>query len=404
MKGFKMADKVVLAYSGGLDTSISIKWIKEKYNMDVIAALVDCGQPGDLKKAYQKALKIGASKSILIDAKNEFVNDFILPSIKANLKYEKKYPLATALARPLIVKKLVDIAKKEGAKAIAHGCTAKGNDQVRFDVGIRSLEPDFKIIAPMREWNLSREEAIKYAAEYNIDTPVSGASPYSIDENLWGRSIECGILEDPWVEPPEDIYQWTKITHDMNKFEYIELGFFNGKPVSINGKNMTAELIIRKLNTIAGSYGIGRIDMVENRLVGIKSREIYEAPAAEIIIEAHRQLESLVLDRELMHYKFNLEEKLAEIVYFGYWFTPLRKCIESFIEQSQKYVTGKIKIKLGNNNFKVVGRKSNYSLYDVNLATYNRGDMFDRKHSESFIKLWGYPYEIIGRKGRTDGK
>jgi len=399
-----MADKVVLAYSGGLDTSISIKWIKEKYNMDVIAALIDCGQPGDLKKAYQKALKIGASKSVLINSKNEFVNDFILPSIKANLKYEKKYPLATALARPLIVKKLVEIARKEGAKAIAHGCTAKGNDQVRFDVGIRSLEPDFKIIAPLREWNLSREEAIKYAAEFNIDIPVTAGNPYSIDENLWGRSVECGILEDPWTEPPEDIYQWTRITHNKDESEYIEIGFFNGKPVSLNGNNMSAELIIKKLNTIAGSYGIGRIDMVENRLVGIKSREIYEAPAAEIIIEAHRQLESLVLDRELAHYKFNLEEKLAELVYYGYWFTPLRKCIESFIEQSQVNVTGKVKIKLECGNFRVVGRKSNYSLYDVNLATYNRGDSFDHRHSESFIKLWGYPYEIMGKKGRTDGK
>jgi len=399
-----MADKVVLAYSGGLDTSISIKWIKEKYNMDVIAVLVDCGQPGDLKKAYQKALDIGACKSVLIDAKKEFINDFVLPSIKANLKYEKKYPLATALARPLIVKKLVYTAKKEGAGAIAHGCTAKGNDQVRFDVGIRSLEPGFKIIAPLREWGLSREEAIKYAAKYNIEIPVTGKSPYSIDENLWGRSIECGVLEDPWIEPPEEIYQWTKVTRDKNESEYLELGFSNGNPVSLNGKNISAELIIKKLNSIAGSYGIGRIDLVENRLVGIKSREIYESPAAEIMIEAHRQLESLILDRELAHYKFNLEEKLAEIVYYGYWFTPLRKCIGSFIEESQKYVTGTVKIKLENKSFSTVGRKSNYSIYDVSLATYDRKDKFEHRHSESFIKLWGYPYEILGKKGRIDEK
>jgi argininosuccinate synthase len=399
-----MTDKVVLAYSGGLDTSISIKWIKEKYNMDVIAVLVDCGQPGDLKKAYQKALDIGACKSVLIDAKKEFVDDFIIPSIKANLKYEKKYPLATALARPLIVKKLVYTAKKEGAIAIAHGCTAKGNDQVRFDVGIRSLEPGFKIIAPLREWGLSREEAIKYAAKYNIKIPVTGKSPYSIDENLWGRSIECGVLEDPWIEPPEDIYQWTKVTRDKNESEYLELGFSNGNPVSLNGKNISAESIIKKLNSIAGSYGIGRIDMVENRLVGIKSREIYESPAAEIMIEAHRQLESLILDRELAHYKFNLEEKLSEIVYYGYWFTPLRKCIGSFIEESQKYVTGIVKIKLENKSFSTVGRKSNYSIYDVSLATYDKKDKFEHKHSESFIKLWGYPYEILGKKGRIDEK
>ncbi len=399
-----MTDKVVLAYSGGLDTSISIKWIKDKYNMEVIAALIDCGQPDDLRKAYQRALEIGASKSILIDAKNEFINSFILPSVKANLKYEKKYPLATALARPLIAKKLVETAKKEGAKAVAHGCTAKGNDQVRFDVGIRSLAPDLKIIAPQREWGISREEAIKYAAEHNIKTLVTKKSPYSIDENLWGRSIECGVLEDPWNEPPEDIYQWTKITRGRDEFGYLEIGFQEGSPVSLNGKNMTADMIIKKLNKEAGSYGIGRIDMVENRLIGIKSREIYESPAAEIIIEAHRQLESLILDRELVHYKYILEEKLAEMVYYGLWFTPLRSCLCSFMDQSQIFVTGTVKIKLEYKSFKVVGRKSNYSLYDINLATYDKADKFDHRHSESFIKLWGYPYEILGKKGRIDGK
>jgi len=399
-----MADKVVLAYSGGLDTSISIKWIKDKYNMNVIAALVDCGQPSDLKKASQRALDIGASKVVLIDAKKEFVNDFIFPSIKANLKYEKKYPLATALARPLIVKKLVDIAKKEGAKAVAHGCTAKGNDQVRFDVGIRSLSPDLKIIAPQREWVITREEAIKYAMECNIKIPVNKKNPYSIDENLWGRSIECGVLENPWNEPPEDIYQWTKITKDKDEYEYVEIGFFKGNPVSLNGKNIPGDMIIKKLNEIAGSYGIGRIDMVENRLVGIKSREIYESPAAEILIEAHRQLESLILDRELIHYKYILEEKLAELVYYGLWFTPLRSCLCSFMDQSQTFVTGTVKIKLEYKDFKVVGRKSNYSLYDINLATYDKEDKFNHKHSESFIKLWGYPYELLGKKGRIDEK
>lgn len=399
-----MGEKVILAYSGGLDTSISIKWIKDEYKMDVIAVLVDCGQPDDLKKAYERALKVGASRAVLIDAKNEFIKDFVFPSIKANLKYEKKYPLATALARPLIVKKLINIAKKEGAKAVAHGCTAKGNDQVRFDVGIRSLAPDLKIIAPLRQWGLSREEAIKYAAKYDIKIPVTKKSPYSIDENLWGRSIECGVLEDPWSEPPEDIYSWTAITRKKDEYEYIEIEFFNGIPVSLNGKNISSEIIIKKLNMIAGSYGIGRIDMVENRLIGIKSREVYESPAAEILVEAHRQLESLILDRELVHYKYFLEDKLAELVYYGYWFTPLRKCIASFIEQSQKFVTGKVKIKLEYRNFRVVGRKSRYSLYDIDLATYDKKDKFDHSHSESFIKLWGYPYEILGRKGRIDGK
>ncbi|MEA2015416.1 MAG: argininosuccinate synthase [Actinomycetota bacterium] len=397
-----MNDKVVLAYSGGLDTSISVKWIKEKYNMDVVAALIDCGQPGDLKKAYQRALDIGACKSVIIDAKEEFIDKYIFPSIKANLKYEKKYPLATALARPLIVEKLVDIAKNQGAKAVAHGCTAKGNDQVRFDVGIRSLAPDLKIIAPLREWALSREEAIKYAADSNIKIPVTKKTPYSIDENLWGRSIECGVLEDPWREPPENIYQWTEVTSDKKGSEYMEIGFLKGIPISLNGKNIPAFDIINKVNRIAGSYGIGRVDMIENRLVGIKSREIYESPAAEVIIEAHRQLESMILDRELVHYKYLLEEKLAELVYYGYWHTPLRECVQSFMEESQKFITGTVKIKLGYKNFSVVGRKSKFSLYDINLATYDKADKFEQKHSESFIKLWGYPYEILSKKRGTN--
>ena len=399
-----MGEKVVLAYSGGLDTSISIKWIKEKYNMDVIAVLVDCGQPDDLKEAYRRALDIGAVKSVIIDARDEFINDFIFPSIKSNLKYEKKYTLATALARPLIVKKLVEVAKKEGAEAVAHGCTAKGNDQVRFDVGIRSLAPDFKIIAPQRQWNISREEAIEYAKKHSIELNINKKSPYSIDENLWGRSVECGVLEDPWKEPPEEVYKWTKVTNNGNKSEYIELGFKSGIPVSMDGKNMSPFMLIKKLNEIAGSYGIGRIDMVENRLVGIKSREIYEAPAAEILIEAHEQLESLVIDRELMHYKSLLEGKMAELVYYGLWYTPLRECLCAFVDKSQKFVTGTIRTKLEKKSFKVVGRKSEYSLYDMALATYDKGDKFDPSYSENFIKLWGYPYEILGRKGRINGK
>jgi len=399
-----MGEKAVLAYSGGLDTSVSIKLIKQKCNMDVIAVLVDCGQLEDLKEACQRALDIGAEKSVIIDAKEEFINDFIFPSIKSNLKYEKNYTLATALARPLIAKKLVEVAKKEGAKTVAHGCTAKGNDQVRFDVGIRSLAPDLKILATQREWSISREEAIEYAKKNNIELNVTKKSPYSIDENLWGRSIECGVIEDPWKEPPEDIYKWTKIIKNNDKSEYVEIEFNKGIPVSVDGKKIPPLELIKKLNKAAGSYGIGRIDMVENRLIGIKSREIYESPAAEILIEAHKQLESLVLDRELTHYKYLLEEKMAELVYYGLWYTPLRKCLCAFMDQSQKFVSGTLKIKLGQKNFKVVGRKSEYSLYDVDLATYDKRDKFDPKNSESFIKLWGYPYEILGRKGRIDGK
>jgi argininosuccinate synthase len=397
-----MNDKVVLAYSGGLDTSISISWIKENYKMDVIAALIDCGQSDDLEEAYQRALDTGACEAIIVDGKDDFIKNFIYPSIKANVKYEKTYPLATALARPLIVKKLIDVAKSKKAVAVAHGCTGKGNDQVRFDVGIRSLAPDLKIIAPQREWNLSREDAIEYAEKNNIKITVTKKSPYSIDENLWGRSIECGVLEDPWSEPPEDIFKWTKIKKDCSESGYVEIDFEKGIPIALDGKKMTGLELINKLNTDAGAFGIGRIDMVENRLVGIKSREIYESPAAEVLIEAHRQLEALVLDRELVHYKYLIEEKIAELVYYGLWFTPLKDSLFAFIEESQKYVTGKIRIRYDHKSFKVVGRKSDYSLYDLKLATYDRTDQFDPRHSESFIKLFGYPYEILGRKGRIN--
>jgi len=398
-----MKDKVILAYSGGLDTSISINWIKENYKMDVVAALVDCGQPDDLGEAYKRAIDTGASEAVIIDAKDEFLNDFIFPSIKSNIKYEKYYPLATALARPLIVKKLVEVARSKGAKAVAHGCTGKGNDQVRFDVGIRSLEPGLMIIAPQREWNISREEAIEYAHKNNIKITVTQKSPFSIDENFWGRSIECGVLEDPWTEPPEEVYKWTRITRSPEDQQYVDIDFEKGIPVGLDGRKMAGLEIINKLNSDAGSFGIGRMDMIENRLVGIKSREIYESPAALVLIEAHRQLEAMVLDRELTHYKYMMEEKLAEMVYYGLWFTPLRKGIAAFIDESQKYVSGKTRLKFEYKNFKVVGRKSEFSLYDESLATYDKKDKFDPRHSESFIKLYGYPYEILGRKGRIDG-
>ena len=397
-----MAEKLILAYSGGLDTTVAIKWLQENYNVDVIAVLVDLGQPDNLKDAYDRALNTGAKKAFIIDARDEFLKDYISLAIKANSKYEKKYPLATALARPLIAKKLVEIADKENASMIAHGCTAKGNDQVRFDVGIRSLNPDIKIIAPMRVWKLSREEEIEYAQNHNIKINVSKNKIYSIDENIWGRSIECGNLEDPYSEPLEEIYKWTKILKKPDEYEYIEIDFEKGEPVALNGKKLSAIDLVFNLNKIGGEYGIGRIDMVENRLIGIKSREIYEAPAAEILIEAHSQLESLVLDRELIHYKYLIEEKLSEIIYYGLWFTPLRQCIQKFVEESQTYVTGKIRIKLEYKNFSVVGRKSDYSMYDYSLATYDKSDMFDPKHSESFIKLWGYPYEILAKKGRKN--
>jgi len=398
-----MHKKLILAYSGGLDTTVAIKWLQENYDVDIIAVLINLGQPDNLKDAYDRAIDTGAERAYIIDAKEEFIKDYVFAALKANSLYEKKYSLATAIARPLIAKKLVEFAQKENATIIAHGCTAKGNDQVRFDVGIRSLNPDLEIIAPMRIWKLSREEEIEYASKHDIKINVSVKKIYSIDENLWGRSIECGILEDPYNEPPDDIYKWTEIKTKPEEYEYIEIDFEKGEPVALNGKKMFPAELVLNLNLIAGKYGIGRIDMVENRLIGIKSREIYEAPAAEVLIEAHRQLESLVIDRELLHYKYLIEEKLSEIIYYGLWFTPLRECIEKFITESQKFVTGTVRVKLGYKNFTVVGRKSDYSIYDFELATYDKNDRFDPKHSESFIKMWGYPYEILAKKGRKNG-
>ncbi|MDD5658879.1 MAG: argininosuccinate synthase [Actinomycetota bacterium] len=398
-----MSEKLILAYSGGLDTTVAIKWLQENYDTEVIAVLIDLGQPENLKDAYDRAIETGASKSYIIDAKEEFIKNYIYPSLKANTRYEKKYTLATAIARPLIAKILVNFAHKENAKMIAHGCTAKGNDQVRFDVGIKSLDPDIKIIAPMRIWKLSREEEIEYAKKNKIRINVTKKSIYSIDENLWGRSIECGNLEDPWSEPLDEIYKWSKIKKNENESQYVDISFEKGEPVALDGEKMLPADLILKLNNMAGGYGIGRLDMVENRLIGIKSREIYEAPAAEVLLEAHEQLESLVLDRELLHYKYLIESKISEMIYYGLWLTPLMKSLMKFVEESQEYVTGIVRIKLGYKNFSVVGRKSEYSAYDYNLATYDKSDIFDPKFSESFIKIWGYPYEILAKKGRKNG-
>jgi len=398
-----MTEKLILAYSGGLDTTVAIKWLKDNYDVEVIAVLINLGQPDNLKDAYDRAIDTGASKAFIIDAREEFVKDYIYPSLMANARYEKKYVLATAIARPLIAKILVDFANQENATMIAHGCTAKGNDQVRFDVGIRSLNPDIKIIAPMRVWKLSREEEIEYAKKNNIKINVTKKSIYSIDENLWGRSIECGNLEDPWSEPLEEIYKWSKINKDEKDSEYIEIDFEKGVPVSLNGSKLSPVNLIAELNSIAGPYGIGRMDMVENRLIGIKSREIYEAPAAEILLESHKQLESLILDRELTHYKYMIEDKISEMIYYGLWFTPLMNCLMKFVTESQEYISGTVRIKLAYKSFIVAGRKSQYSMYDYNLATYDKNDMFDPKFSESFIRIWGYPYEILARKGRKNG-
>lgn len=391
-------EKVVLAYSGGLDTSVAIKWLNQKYGMEVITLTVDVGQRIDLNKVKVKAENLGVKKVYVWDLKEEFVNEYILPALKANALYESAYPLSTALSRPLIAKYLVRVAKENGAKYVAHGCTGKGNDQVRFDIAVKSLAPDLEVIAPVREWNFTREEEIEYAKENNIPIPVSKENPYSIDENLWGRSIEGGILEDPWVEPPEDVFVWTKIKPNL-PVRYMEISFEEGIPVELDGEKMSPLKIIESINKIAGEYGIGRIDHIENRLVGIKTREVYEAPAALILIKAHSAIESLVHHRELTHFKKIIEEKYSQLIYYGLWFDPLREAIQSFVEKTQERVTGKVRVKLNYGSFNIVGKYSPYSLYDFDLATYEKKSSFSTESAIGFIKLFGLPSYLYAQKG-----
>jgi len=387
-----MPGKVALAYSGGLDTSVAIRWLKEKYNLDVIAVTIDVGNERDFSAIRQKALDVGAVEAKVLDAKELFVKRFIFPALKADALYEGQYPLATALSRPLIAKLLVDVARVEGATAVAHGCTGKGNDQVRIEVGVNALAPDFKIIAPAREWGMTREETINYAQRYDIPVSVTVSSPYSIDENLWGRSIECGVLEDPWVEPPEDAFTWTKSPDDAPSAPgYVEIGFEQGTPVTVDGKKMDGITLIQKLNELAGSHGVGRIDHVENRLVGIKSREIYEAPAAMVLLQAHQALQAMTMSKEQLRFKQKVAVEYADLVYNGLWFTSLHQDLTAYIQSSQSYVSGTVRLKLYKGSSVVVGRKSPTSLYSYGLATYDKGDVFDQSASAGFIHIWGLP-------------
>ncbi len=391
----KPKDKILLAYSGGLDTSVAIHWLNEKYGCEVVAVTVDVGQSDDLKDAMRRAKSIGASRAWVIDAKKEFVEDYVLPALKANALYEGNYPLGTAIARPLMVAKLVEMAKRLDATAIAHGCTGKGNDQVRFEVSIMALAPNLDILAPTRDWKMSREDEIVYAKEHGIPIPVSVEKPYSIDESIWSRAIECGVLEDPWAEPPEDIYQWTKgIDNSPDVPEYVEIGFVQGNPVSLNGAKLDLLDLIAKLNEIAGNNGVGRIDHIENRLVGIKSREVYEAPAATVLIKAHQDLESLVMTKDLLHYKKGIEQHYADLVYNGLWFSPLKEALDAFIGKTQELVTGTVKLKLFKGSAVVVGRESPYSLYSNSLSTYAKGDEFDHSAAKGFIYVWGLPLKV----------
>lgn len=395
--------KVVLAYSGGLDTSCAVKWLQEKYGYEVVCFSAFIGEVKAKEPLIKRAKAAGALKTYIVDLKTEFAKDYILPAIWAHARYEGKYPLATALGRPMIAKHLVDVAHAEGAQAVAHGCTGKGNDQVRLEVGIRTLDPELQIIAPLREWEFkTREEEIVYAKEQNIPIDVTKKSIYSIDKNIWGIAIEAGVLEDPMVEPPEDAYVMTCAPGKTpKKPRYIEISFEKGVPVKLNGKRMPLVTLIDQLNTVAGQYGVGRFDMIENRLVGIKSREVYEAPAADVLLKAHEELEGFVMDREFLHYKRLLSDKYADLVYFGLWFSPLKRSLDAFFASNQERVTGKVRFKLDRGHAICVGRESQYALYKEKLATYSKGDLFDHKSASGFMKLWGLPYEGMYK---TNGK
>lgn len=396
------AEKVVLAYSGGVDTSVCIPYLKEEWGVkEVITLAADLGQGDELEPIREKALKSGALESLVADATEDFVKDYAFPSIQANALYENRYPLSTALARPLIAKLLVEAAEKYGADAVAHGCTGKGNDQVRFDVSIMALNPNLKVLAPAREWGMSREETIAYGERFGIPSPVKKSSPYSIDRNLLGRSIEAGPLEDPNFEAPEEIYLMTKAIADTpNEPEYIEIGFTRGLPTSLNGIDLAPVALISQLNQLAGNHGVGRIDMVENRLVGIKSREIYEAPALLVLINAHRDLESLTLTADVSHYKRGIEETYSQMIYQGLWYSPLKDALDAFIQKTQEQVSGTVRVKLFKGNASIVGRKSENSLYSPDLATYGAEDQFDHKAAEGFIYVWGLPTRVWSQKIR----
>ena len=397
--------KIVLAYSGGLDTSALIPWLREKYGYDVIACLVDLGHVRDIPAIMERAKASGAIEAVAVDAKEEFAEHYCLPALMANALYEGKYPLSTAVGRPLIAKKLVETAHRFGATAVAHGCTGKGNDQVRIDIGVRSQDPSLKIIAPAREadWP-SREELLDYVAAHDIPVSLTKKSPYSIDQNLWGRSNECGVLEDPWVAPPADAYQFTTDPKNApDEPQSVIISFEKGRPVALDGKAMGLVELIETIDVIAGSHGFGRVDMLENRLIGIKSREVYEVPAALSLITAHRELEDLVLTRDLLHFKRTIEDKLADMIYEGQWFDPLTEACKAFLFQSQERVTGDVRVEFFKGTCVANGRRSDYALYSYKLATYTTEDEFSHTASAGFIELWGLPIEMWARVGKEHG-
>jgi argininosuccinate synthase len=399
--------RVVLAYSGGLDTTVAIEWMKEHKDVDVVACAVDVGQGvDDLDEIRQRALDSGAVEAVVVDARDEFADEFIAPALKANAMYMNKYPLVSAISRPLIVKHLVRTARETGAQGVAHGCTGKGNDQVRFEVGTMCLAPDLETMAPIREWGLSRDAAIDYGIERGIPIPVkSKESPYSIDENAWGRTVECGILEDPWAAPPEDAFERTVAIADApDEPEELVLEFSRGLPVAIDGTKMPLAQLVAEIDRRAGAHGVGRIDMLEDRLVGIKSRELYECPGAIALITAHRELEDLCLEQELAEHKRTEEGRYAQLIYNGLWWGPLKKALDAFIEEANRYVNGEIRLQLFKGHATVVGRRSETSgLYNFELATYDAADQFDQSLAEGFVKLWGLPLKTWAARVQEQG-
>jgi argininosuccinate synthase len=386
---FTMIKKIVLAYSGGLDTSVAIKWLKEKYKTEIIAFYADLGQRENIKAIREKALKTGASKVYMEDLKEEFVKDYLFPMLMANAVYEGSYLLGTSIARPLIAKRQIEIAKKERAEAVAHGATGKGNDQVRFELTYYAFKPDIKVIAPWREWPFnSRQSLIEYSERQGIPVTATKEKPYSIDRNLFHISYEGGILEDPWQEPPRDMYTMIVPPEEApDKPLYLEISYDKGNPVAINNERMSPATLLERLNNLAGKHGVGRVDMVENRYVGIKSRGVYETPGGTVLHIAHRALESITLDREIMHLRDSLITRYSELIYYGYWFSPERKALQTLIDDMQKYVTGTVRIKMYKGNCSVMGRKSPRSLYSPGLATFERGDLYNQKDAEGFIKI-----------------
>ncbi|MET0237000.1 MAG: argininosuccinate synthase, partial [Kibdelosporangium sp.] len=394
-----MTERIVLAYSGGLDTSVAIGWIAEETGAEIVAVAVDLGQGGeDMDTIRKRAIDCGAVEAVVADARDEFAEGYCLPALKANALYMDRYPLVSALSRPVIVKHLAEAAKYHGATTVSHGCTGKGNDQVRFEVGIGALAPDLKVIAPVRDFAWTREKAIAWAEERNLPIDVTKKSPYSIDQNVWGRAVETGFLEDIWNAPIEDVYSYTANPAEPRDADEVTITFDKGVPVAIDGETVTVLQAIQALNTRAGGQGVGRLDMVEDRLVGIKSREVYEAPGAIALITAHQELENVTVERDLARFKRQVEQRWGELVYDGLWFSPLKDALDTFIEKSQEHVTGEIRMTLHGGRAVVNGRRSDQSLYDFNLATYDEGDSFDQSLAKGFVQLWGLPSKIAAKR------